>query len=267
MTYLKFLSGWLGIILTVSLLAGCAAARAEPTSLVPAPFTPTAMAPAAETTPMVTVTPPPPEKVMIGRRYSFPNLSANLIVINATTQTLFLSTYTLPADSSGEPAETALIGMRYGRTYTFPHASFGTTYVLRDAAGQVMSVYVVTSASQQVFRVTNLSLVAAREAEPVMELKGLRSFWSGTARKIALHLINNSNSIVMVNWVDFEGGEELKATLLKGQRVKFESRYGNAWSVRTQSGKPVMAYYVTEADSQAVEIIDDVITGIQPSQE
>jgi hypothetical protein len=264
---LALLKTCLVVILACSLLAGCSPTKAQTSQDVPTTSTLTATALVAESTAVVATTPIPPEKMIIGRRYSFPNISSNLIVINATTQTLFLSTFTLPADPSELPVETALIGMRYGRTYTFPDASFGTTDILRDASGQVIAVYAVTSALQQVFRVTNLSLVAAREAEPVMELKGLRSFWSGTARKIALHFVNNSGSEVMISWVDFDGGEELKATLQKGQRVKFESCYGNVWSVHTQSGQPVMAYYVTEADSQEVEITDEVISGIQPSQE
>ncbi len=226
-----------------SLLVACSPAKANTLFNMPTVSTPTVTALVAASTAVAATTPRPPEKMTIGRRYSFPNSSSNLIVINATTQTLFLSTYTLTAAASGEPVETTLIGMRYGRTYTFPDASFGTTYVLRDASDLVIAVYAVTSAPQQVFRVTNLSLVAARAAAPVVELKALRSFWSGTARQVALHFENNSTQTVLVNWMDFEGAEELKATLQKGQRIKFESRYGHAWSVRTQSGQSVMAYY------------------------
>lgn len=255
------------IILACALLVACSPAKANTFFNMPTTCTPTETALVATSTAVAAITPRPPEKMIIGRRYSFPNSSSNLIVINATTQTLFLSTFSLPAASSGEPVETALIGMRYGRTYTFPDASFGTTYVLRDASNLVIAVYAVTSAPQQVFRVTNLSLAAAHAVEPVVELEALRSFWSGTARQVALHFENSSTQTVLVNWVDVEGGEELKATLQKGQRIKLESRYGYAWSVRTRSGQPVMVYYVTEADSQVVEITAEVITGIQPRQE
>lgn len=257
------------VVLAFSLLAGCSPVKEYASLKVPTAIAPTRTALVAASTPVAATSPRPPEKMTIGRRYSFPNSSSNLIVINATTQTLFLSTFSLPAASSGEPVETVLIGMRYGRTYSFPDASFGTTYVLRDASDLVIAVYAVTSAPQQVFRVTNLSLVSARAAAPVAELKALRSFWSGTARQITLHFENSSTQTVLVNWVDFEGAEELKAALQKGQRKKFQSRYGHAWSVRTQSGQPVMTYYVTEAESQVVDITDEIIAAIQlnPVQE
>lgn len=203
------------------------------------------------------------EKMIIGRKYSFPNQSFNLILINGSTKTLFLSTFTQSPDSSQKPVETSLIGMRYGRTITFPDAIFGTVYVMRDVEGQVMAVYAVTADPRQIVRVTNLSLVAARAATPVRQLDELRSLWSGRGKNIGLRFVNKSSSPLLINWIDFNGREVFKARLEKDQQFRFDAFYGNVWNVRTGSGDALMAYFVTEADNQVVTITDEILWAIK----
>jgi hypothetical protein len=213
-------------------------------------------------TPAKQPTVPPPERMLFGARYSFPRQTYRLDLINGSTQTLFLSTFTLPDAPAREPVETRLAGMRYGRTLLFPDAVFGTVYVLRDAAGMVMFVYAVTADPLQVVRVTNLSLVAARASEPVKDLAGLLSLWSGAGKNVSLHFVNASASPLSVSWVDFAGNEVQKALLEKDGAVRFDAFYGNAWAIRTSSGVPVMAYFVTEADNQVVTLTDEILSSV-----
>ncbi len=242
------------VTLLVMTLSACASPTAVPTeappaatsTAVPPTLTQTAIPPTATITPTSTPKPPPTLVSVLG------NKEVLLTVRNQSAEVLKF----IWVDYDGKEVSYGDIpangSVEQNTFFTHP-------WILRNADGQIVTVYVATDADKQTLTVSADTVKAAHQAA-LTDYPYLRSLNSDKA--IALTFVNNSTVPLNIFWVNFDGREEVipgAETVAAGGSTGVSSFFTHPWRLRNSAGKIVYEYIATDADEQTVTITDETL--------